>query len=336
MRASARTSTSCPFRGLTEPTHSRRGGSPAPGPTAACAGSVPGATTRTREAGKPYAPSRRAVKALVTTAPVHCARDSLSNRVRRASLDGLQPRLVGKGMVDECDQPQAVSVRPERVGEGAHGETVQDHPGALSALGALGDLRKGAGEAGLRARVALGESALQPMGDHRPSQRRQALDDPRVVEGSAGPPVERPRNDEMELPRAQTDPSKDAQATCDSLERHAQSLEASRSISEAAVPDRYHEPVEDRCAPGTRSSCSVPVNSASSSRLRKSSSPRTSFKTAPASPMSTTRPSESRWIAPEGGVDYVGGSVEPLGRSEDLAPEAVGDHEVIANVQAVQ
>ena len=40
-------------------------------------------------------------------------------------------------------------------------------------------------------------------------------------------------------------------------------------------------------------------------------------------------------LSPEGGVDHIGGSVETLSRSEDLAPEAVGDHEVIANVQTI-
>ena len=97
MRARARTSTSCPFLGLTEPTHSRRGDSPGPGPTAACAGFVPGGTTRTREAVTPYAPSRRAVKALVTTAPVHCARDSLSNRARRARSAASRPVSSARG-----------------------------------------------------------------------------------------------------------------------------------------------------------------------------------------------------------------------------------------------
>ena len=210
MRARARTSTSCPFPGLTEPTHSRRGGSPGPGPTAAGAGSVPGSTTRTHEAVTPYASSRRAVNVLVTMAPAHCARDSLSNRARRARSAASNPVSSARGKVNEGGQPQAVSVRPERLGKGAHGETVQDHRGAF------GDPLERAGEAGLRARVPLGESALEPMGDHRPAQRPQALNDARVVEVATGPLVERPRGDQMELPRAQTDPSKDAQATCDS------------------------------------------------------------------------------------------------------------------------
>ena len=126
------------------------------------------------------------------------------------ALGLLQPRLVGKGKVNEGGQPQAVSVRPERLGKWAHGETVQDHPGAL------GDPLERAGEAGLRDRVAFGKSALEGVRDHPPAQRNQALDDARVVEVAAGPLVQRPRRDQMELPRGQTDPSKDAQATCDS------------------------------------------------------------------------------------------------------------------------
>ena len=73
-------------------------------------------------------------------------------------LGGVQSRLVGKRMVNEGGQSQALSVRPERVGKRAHGEAVQDHPGTF------GDPLEGASEAGLRARVALGESALEPMG----------------------------------------------------------------------------------------------------------------------------------------------------------------------------
>ena len=91
--------------------------------------------------------------------------------------------------MNEGGQPQAVSVRPERLGKWAHGETVQDHPGAL------GDPLERAGEAGLRDRVAFGEGALEPVGDHRPAQRPQALGDPRVVEVATGPLVERRRGD---------------------------------------------------------------------------------------------------------------------------------------------
>lgn len=37
----------------------------------------------------------------------------------------------------------------------------------------------------------------------------------------------------------------------------------------------------------------------------------------------------------EGCIDHIRRAVEPLGRAEDLAPEAVRDHEVVSDVQAV-
>ena len=210
MRARARTSTSCPFPGAHR-AHAQQAGRLA----------GPGAHRGRRRVcpGQYHADARGRDAVRLEPSRGECARHDGPGALRQrlalqpgeaCALGRLQPRLVGKGKVNEGGQPQAVSVRPERLGKGAHGETVQDHRGAF------GDPLERAGEAGLRARVPLGESALEPMGDHRPAQRPQALNDARVVEVATGPLVERPRGDQMELPRAQTDPSKDAQATCDS------------------------------------------------------------------------------------------------------------------------
>ena len=79
-----------------------------------------------------------------------------------------------------------------------------------------------------------------------------------------------------------------------------------------------------------------PVNAASSSRFRKSELPENRLQGRAGEPDVDDQAVGVQLLAPEGRIDHVGGSVEPLGRSEDLAPEAVGDHEVIANVQAVQ
>ena len=119
------------------------------------------------------------------------------------------------------------------------------------------------------------------------------------------------------------------------VKRHLESLDASRLVSEATIMNCNHEPVEDR----TRQELGCRVLPRERGLVVQVPEIKLSEdlfeRRAGESDVNDQAVSVER-VAPERGIDHVGRSVEPLGRSEDLAPEAVGDHEVIANVKTVQ
>ena len=78
-----------------------------------------------------------------------------------------------------------------------------------------------------------------------------------------------------------------------------------------------------------------PAKSGSSSRLRKFSSASTARSTLGGQPDVDHDAVGIELGAAQLDVDHVGRAVQALRRAEDLAAEAVGDHEVVADVDAV-
>ena len=98
-------------------------------------------------------------------------------------------------MMDERQDPEPPVVRADRLGKGAHGQTIDDD---ACVIGELGQRLR---EAGTSARVHVRKVAVEVVDDHPPPEPSQPGHHARVVDVAAGPLVERAGHDDVELGR---------------------------------------------------------------------------------------------------------------------------------------
>ena len=113
----------------------------------------------------------------------------------------VQSRLVRQGMMNNREDLQSIAVSPDRPGQAAHGETVDEHATAS------GDRFQRIRQARSRLTVRVGKPPLELVDHHTPSPLTKSGNHARIVDVAAGPLAEGAGYDNVKVVGVHTGPS---------------------------------------------------------------------------------------------------------------------------------